>query len=425
MRDNRTAAVLAALGAALAALGAALPVATAYVIGVLLCGGALVLALRARTPVWAGGLAAVALVAVAVGAPLATAPRTDGLSGDWAARAIDGELLSRRAIVSDDNASIDLRSGKTVRLGSVSGGSRWVADDRMLVVRDDRVDSVRLDASARWTWRPAEPSAIRPLAAADGSTVLRVCRLRGSSGGSGGSGSSGGDAVSAGVLGCEVVGIDSKGHRAWATHAPGQSASSAAHTGQAGSLPRLAVLQAPGSGGYFLTDPATGRRTLVPGEAALPLADSPVAIAHASSGRCVTSLYAGLSPEWTSVGSGPCARPAPSAWFVSGGQLWVERNNTWARYALRGGTREEVPAEAVPDPQRTSRLIASEGRVSFRVNPFRFTDRATVLTLRDAVSGEEVARLVTEHRLDLLLAEDRAVVVREDDQVVRYTLNAT
>jgi hypothetical protein len=139
----------------------------------------------------------------------------------------------------------------------------------------------------------------------------------------------------------------------------------------------------------------------------------------------VTSLYAGLSPEWTSVGSGLCARPAPSAWFVSGGQLWVERNNTWERCALRGGTREEVPAEAVPDPQRTSRLIASEGRVSFRVNPFRFTDRATVLTLRDAVSGEEVARLVTEHRLDLLLAEDRAVVVREDDQVVRYTLNAT
>jgi hypothetical protein len=422
MRDNRTAAVLAALGAALAALGAALPLAAAYVIGVLLCGGALALALRGRTPVWAGALAAVALVAVAVGAPLATAPRTDGLSGDWATRAIDGELLSGRALVSDDNASIDLRSGKTVRLGSVSGGSRWVADDRMLVVRDDRVDSVRLDATARWTWRPAQASAIRPLAAAAGSTVLRVCPLSRSSGGDGGSG---GDGASADVPGCEVVGIDSKGQRAWATDAPGQSASSAAHTGRAGSLPRVAVLQAPGSGGYFLVDPGTGRRTLVPGEAALPLADGPVAIAHASAGRCVTSLYAGLSPEWTSVGSGGCARPAPTAWFASGGQLWVERNGAWERYALLGGAREGVAADAVPDPQRTSRLIISERRVSFRVNPFRSTDRATVLTLRDAVSGRDVARLVTEHRLDLLLAEDRAVVVREDDQVVRYTLNTT
>lgn len=408
MRGAWTALVLAAPGLTLAALGAALPSAPAYVVGAVLCAVSLVLALRRRLPLVAAAAVGVAVLGAAIAGPLMTLPRTTGLAGEWAAPAIEGEVLSGRAVVSEGNAAIDLVTGKTVRLGSVTGGSRWVADDRMLVVREDRVDSVRLDASARWTWRPAQPAAIRPLAAGDGSTVLRVCPASGSTGD------------------CELVGLDGRGRRAWATDAPGQDAAAPAMTGPAGSLPGVAVLRAPGGDGFFLVDPATGRRSLVAGVAALPMADGPVAVTHASGGRCVTSLYAGLSPQWTSVTDAVCAQPLPSRWFAADGHLWVERADAWERYALDGGARASVPPSEVPDSLEESRPSrVTQEQIVLQANPFRSADRVSALALRDGGSGEEVWRLVTAQPVSLLLAEDGAVVVREDDQVIRYTLQSS
>jgi hypothetical protein len=184
----------------------------------------------------------------------------------------------------------------------------------------------------------------------------------------------------------------------------------------------VAALRAPGGDGFFLTDPATGRRSLVAGVAALPMADGPVAVTHASGGRCVTSLYAGLSPQWTSVTDAACAKPLPSAWFAADGHLWVERAGAWERYALDGGARASVPLSAVPDSPpagRPSRV--TQEPIALWANPFRTADRLSALALRDAGSGEEVWRLVTTQPASLLLEQDGAVVVREDDQVIRYT----
>jgi hypothetical protein len=406
MRGSRAALAAAATGSALVAVGVLLPVAAAYVVGVLVVGAALAVALRRRVPAWAAVIAALVAAGLAIGVPLLTLPRTTGLAGVWAARAIDGEVLAARALVSRDNASIDLATGKTVRLGSVTGGSRWVADDRMVVVRDDRVDSVRLDASARWTWRPSEAATIQPLAAAGDSTVLRIC-------------------PASGGRPCELVGVDGRGRQAWTTDAPGQTARTTALTGPAGSLPHTAVLHVQGSGGFYLVDPATGRRALVAGAAVLPLADGPVVVAHASGGRCVTTLYAGTSPTWTSVTERLCADAVPSRWFAASEHLWVERGGSWERYALDRGARTSVPRSAVPEPHRTSRLSANEEQDSLRLNPFRAADRVSVLALRDASSGQVVARLVTEHPAELLLAEDGAVVVRQDEQVTRYTVEGS
>jgi hypothetical protein len=47
------------------------------------------------------------------------------------------------------------------------------------------------------------------------------------------------------------------------------------------------------------------------------------------------------------------------------------------------------------------------------------------LTLRDTASGHEVARLVTDQRAEVLLAERGGVVVREDGRVTRYSLAPT
>ena len=80
---------------------------------------------------------------------------------------------------------------------------------------------MRLDATARWTWRPAQPSAVTPLAAARGQTVLRVCPTEQPSN-------------------CQVVGVNGRGRQDWATDAPGQNADTQPLTGPDGSLPALA-----------------------------------------------------------------------------------------------------------------------------------------------------------------------------------------
>ena len=78
---------------------------------------------------------------MAVAAPALTRPGSEDLSDDWAAPEVDGTVVAERALVSPDNTSVDLVTGKTVRLGSVTGGTRFVADDRMIVVSEGRVDS--------------------------------------------------------------------------------------------------------------------------------------------------------------------------------------------------------------------------------------------------------------------------------------------
>jgi hypothetical protein len=185
------------------------------------------------------------------------------------------------------------------------------------------------------------------------------------------------------------------------------------------------VLRAAGGDGFFLVEPGTGRRTLVPGAAALSEPDGPVAVTYLSGGRCVTSLYAGLSPQWTTVTPAACGRAQPSGWFVARDHLWVERAGAWERYAIANGVRAEVDADTVPDPDTPGRLTVSRQQVSLRPNPFRAADQVSVLRLRDAGSGEEVASLVTERPASVLLADDDAVVVRQDDQVIRYTLDRT
>lgn len=397
----------AAAGLALAALGIALPGAAAYVMGALLLAAALGLGLRRRTPGWLAAGVAVLAAAVAVAVPALTRPGSEDLSGDWAAPAVDGTVVAERALVSPDNTSVDLVTGKTVRLGSVTGGTRFVADDRMIVVSEGRVDSVRLDATARWTWRPARPSAVTPLAAARGQTVLRVCPTEQPSD-------------------CQVVGVNGRGRQDWATDAPGQNADTQPLTGPDGSLPALAALSPPGAdAGVFVVDPVTGQRTIVPGQSVLPLPDGPLAVTHVSGGRCVTSLYATARPVWTRVSEERCQTARPQDWFAEDGQLWVQRQGRWTGLALADG-RPGGAGEAADSRSglAAAGMVASvRERISLGPNPFRGSGPAWALDITDAASGERVARLISRERLALLRLEREAVVVREGSRVVRYALD--
>ena len=131
------------------------------------------------------------LVLVGLALHLAT-PRNRGVEGDWSTKAVDGRVIEGRAVVSGDNTALDLRTGKTVTLGSVSGGTPFVADDRLIIASTGRVDSARLDATTRWTWRAPAGSTVTPLAASGGSTLVLVCPTTGT---------------------CQLVGLDVQGRR--------------------------------------------------------------------------------------------------------------------------------------------------------------------------------------------------------------------
>jgi hypothetical protein len=77
---------------------------------------------------------------------------------------------------------------------------------------------------------------------------------------------------------------------------------------------------------------------------------------------------------------------------------------------------------------RASGLVATRRDLSVRTDPLHWGDTLHTIELRAARGGPDadpVARIVSSHPLDLLLLEPRAVVVRDGDQVVRYTLGRT
>jgi len=341
MTRSRAQAVAAAAGVALATAGCAVPVAAAYVIGVLLCASAAALALRGR--LWRAVGVAGLVAALGVGIPALALPATEGLSGDWATTAISGVVVADRAIVSPDNSSIDLRTGKTVRLGSVTGGTRHVGDDRMVVVSADRVDSVRLDATQRWTWRPEAPSTVAPLAAAQGQTVLRVCPR-------------------ASPRQCGLVGVDARGHTAWATDAPGQTAATEPLTDAAGALPRVAVLRAPGpDAGLFLVAPETGQRTMVPGAAVLPVPSGVVAVTYRS-GAAVSPAVC-RAAAFVDPGRGRRVPGRPTAGLVRHGRT------TCGCAAGRPGRATRWPTGAPGSRARARPRHRTTGRRSWRRSP--------------------------------------------------------
>jgi hypothetical protein len=145
-------------------------------------------------------------------------------------------VVADRAIVSGTNTALDLRTGRTVTLGSVRDGTPFVADDRLIIGGPGRIDSARLDATARWTWRAPTGTSTVPVAAAGGSTLVLTCPAAGT---------------------CALIGLDPQGRQD--SRSDGIARHAAAPND--GSLPRVAARAVEG-GGVLVTDPASGRTVL-------------------------------------------------------------------------------------------------------------------------------------------------------------------
>lgn len=362
----------------------------------------------------------VLVAAIAVTAYVLT-PRTEGVNGDWSARSVGGTVVAGRALVAGGNTALDLRTGTRVTLGSVTGGTPYIADERLVIAGPGRLDSVRLDASARWTWRAPAGTTPVPLAASAGTTMVATCPATGAH------------------ARCRLVGLDAKGHQAWqstgavlvgkapAAGSSGSPGASTAPASPAGGLPRAHAEPVEG-GGLLVTDPVTGRQVLLPGSTFLAVPDGPVVLFVVQDGQCVVSATTGAEPVWTRV-LGPCPGGRLPHLSVAVGSVrldWPGKSR-----ALDLATGKDTAATPPPgrgELARASGLVATHRDLPVRTDPLHWGDTLHAIELRTARSSPDadpVARIVSSHPLDLLLLEPRAVVVRDGDQVVRYTLDRT
>ena len=167
--------------------------------------------------------------------------------------------------------------------------------------------------------------------------------------------------------------------------------------------------------GHRPTHPGARRRCAA-------VAVGPVAaVTHASGGRCVTSLYAGLSPQWTERHRRRCARPLrPRAWFAAGGHLWVQRADAWEGTPWTAGRALGAAAREVPDSREDSRRSRHRGADRpAGANPFRSATTGYALALRDAAPARRSGVWSQRSPSACCSRRTRAVVVREDGQVMQ------
>lgn len=338
-----------------------------------------------------GGVVVLGLVAAAY----LTTPRTGGVEGDWAAKSLAGHVIAGQALVSGDNTAIDLSTGKTVRLGSVQGGTPYIGDDRLIIAGEARVDSVRLDATTRWTWHAPTGSTVTPVAADHSSTVVNVCPADGA---------------------CDLVGLTAQGRQAW--RAAGIGTSDPAGSERA--LPNVAITRVEG-GGFLVTDPASGRRALQPGHAALTTDSGTVVLADVQQGSCVVAAYVSPDPLWTRV-LPDCPDARVPGMAAANGSLALSWPGRVERLDLATGRPTKDPQPRDGQLAAAGSLVAVRVERSTPLDPLRWGERTTVVKLLDAATGDTRAQVATTGRLDLLRLEAHALVVREGSRIVRYTL---
>lgn len=342
--------------------------------------------------------AAVVVTAALVVTAYATTPRTHGVVGDWEAKPLDGRVVGG-VLLSGDHTALDLRTGKSVSLGSAAGGRAYAGDGRLVVAGADRLDSVGLDGTGRWTWRPAAGQRPVPLAARRGSTLVASCPQ---------------DAAAP----CDLVGLDTQGHQAWRT----AGTTRATQGGQG--LPHVFASAARNGGGVVLVDPVDGRQGLAPGRRFTAVADGPVVVPVVQGGQCVLSAYDGADPVWTRV-LGPCPADAVPRLDVGTRSLAVVWPDGGAALDLATGRDVSERGRGVvasDEVDRSPGLVVTRARRSTPANPLRWGSPTTVLAVLDARTGRVLAQVAGTGRLDLLLMDGDGMVVRTDDGITRYTL---
>ena len=153
--------------------------------------------------------------------------------------------------------------------------------------------------------------------------------------------------------------------------------------------------------------------------------DGPVVVPAVQGGQCVLSAYDGADPSWTRV-LGPCdggTRRVSVDGVTSATVEWSDATATVDLATGRdlGRSRAALGAEGQV-VARSAEVLVTRSRRSTPANPLRWGSPTTVLTVLDARTGRPVAQVASTGRLDLLLLDGRALVVRRAEGIVRYTV---
>lgn len=204
-------------------------------------------------------------------------------------------MLGGRALVAAEaNKALDLIGGKTITIGSVSGGERFVAGGRLLIVGTDRVDGAALDASQRWTWTAPTGTTSVTLVAATATTVLARTCAEGA---------------------CVLNGIGAGGATAWTMPVPASTSGDPVRAPEGG-LPAYGILPA-GERTWLLVDPRSSRTVLRVADRVEAAPEGTVVLqADTTSGQC--EMVTGPDVDSLSTALQPCTQWQPT-------QAWLPR----------------------------------------------------------------------------------------------------
>jgi hypothetical protein len=215
------------------------------------------------------------------------------------------------------------------------------------------------------------------------------------------------------------VGIDGQGKESWSSEGAVRR-----DPLPPGGLPRVDATSV--GGGVLVTDPVSGRAALQPGRSFLALPDGPVVTEVVQGGKCVVSAYLVADPAWTQVlPSCPAAEtPRLSADPVDSTVVTITWPSRTERLDLASG-KAATPSARISEGNIVARaggLTAIESRKSLHTNPFRWGVEATVIRLLDDRTGDFRAQVVSTDPLSLLHLDASSLVVRDGNEVIRYTL---
>lgn len=279
-------------------------------------------------------------------------PADEGVEEVWEASGPAGRVVGEAWLARDENVVVDLRTGMTVTLDSVTGGERYVGGERFLVVTDESVEAVALDSQPRWSRELAGSDSAVPVAVSAETTVLHRC--------------SGED--------CRLEAVGASGHTLWSTElSDGEPLEPFA-----GEIPGVVALV--GDAGVLLIDPPT-RQELVLADASAVATPGAVLVRYETDGACVTARYPTIERAEGAAVTGACGDLGPLLPLVSEPpQVEQGRGGLWPLH-------RDLVTVSLPDGRTVT--ITGSGLEALLVDGRHITVRAGEV-LRGYATGPEL-----------------------------------
>lgn len=227
-------------------------------------------------------LATLAAIVAYLSTAFALAPRDEGVEASWESPGPPGRVIDTAWVATDENVAVDLTTGMTITLGSVTGGEQFVGGQRFIIVTDSSVEAAALNGHLRWTVDLEPGERATALAATREATILQRCTDT-----------------------CRLDAIGTSGQSMWTLPIRAGQALPA----PAAVLPQIVAINRPA--GVLLIDPATTRELPI-NDARAHAAPGQVTLTYPRDAACVIATYRTLDDSTTTTTTPDvCAQDSP------------------------------------------------------------------------------------------------------------------